>query len=80
MIVFITPFAVNEESVLSIPITLSPFSKVPLIESISNSNSKTSVPDKLNRVSVLHLADPNSGYAHSAIDYLTFTENEPLRP
>ena len=36
MIVFITPFAVNEESVLSIPITLSPFSKVPLIESISN--------------------------------------------
>lgn len=37
-------------------------------------------PDKLNRVSVLHLADPNSGYAHSAIDYLTFTENEPLRP
>ena len=37
-------------------------------------------PDKLNRVSVLHLADPNSGYAHSAIDYLIFTENEPLRP
>ncbi|MAO45894.1 MAG: hypothetical protein CL823_01960 [Crocinitomicaceae bacterium] len=36
--------------------------------------------DKLNRVSVLHLADPNSGYAHSAIDYLIFTENEPLRP
>lgn len=37
-------------------------------------------PDKLNRVSVLHLADPNSGYAHSAIDYLIFTENEPLHP
>ncbi len=37
-------------------------------------------PNKLNRVSVLHLADPNSGYAHSAIDYLIFTENEPLRP
>ena len=37
-------------------------------------------PDKLNRVSVLHLADPNSGYAHSAIDYLIFTENEPMRP
>lgn len=37
-------------------------------------------PNKLNRVSVLHLANPNSGYAHSAIDYLIFTENEPLRP
>lgn len=37
-------------------------------------------PDKINRVSVLHLADPNSGYAHSAIDYLIFTEDEPLRP
>jgi len=37
-------------------------------------------PDKLNKVSVLHLADPSSGFAKSAIDYLIFTENAPLNP
>jgi hypothetical protein len=37
-------------------------------------------PDKLNKVSVLHLADPSSGMAKSGIDYLIFTENAPLQP
>jgi hypothetical protein len=37
-------------------------------------------PDKLNKVSVLHLADPASGMAKSGIDYLIFTENAPLQP
>lgn len=37
-------------------------------------------PDKLNKVSVLHLANPSSGLAKSGIDYLIFTENGPLQP
>ena len=37
-------------------------------------------PDKLNKVSVLHLADPASGMAKSGIDYLIFTENASLQP
>ena len=37
-------------------------------------------PDKLNKVSVLHLANPTSGFAKSGIDYLIFTENEALQP
>jgi len=37
-------------------------------------------PDKLNKVSVLHLADPSSGHAKSGIDYLIFTEDAPLQP
>lgn len=37
-------------------------------------------PDKLNKVSVLHLANPSSGFAKSGLDYLIFTENGPLVP
>lgn len=37
-------------------------------------------PDKLNKVSVLHLADPSSGFAKSGIDYIIFTENAALNP
>lgn len=37
-------------------------------------------PDKLNKVSMLHLADPVSGLAKSKLDYLIFTENGPLQP
>jgi len=37
-------------------------------------------PDRLNKVSVLHLANPSSGFAKSGIDYLIFTENGPLNP
>lgn len=37
-------------------------------------------PNKLNKVSVLHLANPASGFAKSGIDYLIFTENAPLNP
>lgn len=37
-------------------------------------------PDKINKVSVLHLANPASGFAKSGIDYLIFTENAPLKP
>lgn len=37
-------------------------------------------PEKLNKVSVLHLANPSSGFAKSAIDYLIFTENAELEP
>lgn len=37
-------------------------------------------PDKLNKVSVLHLANPASGFAKTGIDYLIFTENAPLNP
>lgn len=37
-------------------------------------------PDKINKVSVLHLANPASGFAKSGIDYLIFTENEPVNP
>lgn len=37
-------------------------------------------PDKLNKVSVLHLANPSSGFAKSGLDYMIFTENAPLQP
>lgn len=37
-------------------------------------------PDKLNKVSFLHLADPSSGFAKSGLDYIIFTENAPLQP
>ena len=57
MIVLITPFAVRVESVLSIPMIFSLFTKVPSIEFLSNSNSNTSVPDKINLVTSIHLAD-----------------------
>ena len=37
-------------------------------------------PNKINKVSFLHLANPSSGFAKSGLDYLIFTENEPLIP
>lgn len=37
-------------------------------------------PDKLHQISVLMLADPATGYSQVLMDYLIFTENEPLRP
>ena len=35
-------------------------------------------PDKINKVNMLHLADPLSGIAKSKLDYIIFTENEPV--
>ncbi len=37
-------------------------------------------PNKLNKVSVLHLANPESGFAKSGLDLMIFTENGPLAP
>jgi hypothetical protein len=37
-------------------------------------------PHKLMQVSVLFLANPNSGYTQSYLDYMIFTENSPLIP
>jgi hypothetical protein len=49
------------------------------LEGTGNGNSVHN-PDRLNKVSVLHLANPASGFAKSGIDYLIFTENAPLNP
>lgn len=35
-------------------------------------------PDKINKVNMLHLADPLSGLAKSKLDYIIFTENGPV--
>lgn len=37
-------------------------------------------PNKLFRVQILFLANPNSGYAHAFLDYLIFTEGAALEP
>lgn len=37
-------------------------------------------PDKLNKLSMLHLADPNNGFASTKIDLLIFTTGKPLNP
>lgn len=37
-------------------------------------------PSKLMQVSVLFLANPNSGYTQGYMDYMIFTENAPLNP
>jgi hypothetical protein len=37
-------------------------------------------PHKLKQISMLYLANPNSGYAQSYLDYMIFTENGPLKP
>lgn len=37
-------------------------------------------PDKLWRISLLFLANPNSGYSQAYLDYVIFTENGPLKP
>lgn len=37
-------------------------------------------PHKIMQVSVLFLADPASGYSQTLMDYIIFTENQPLQP
>jgi hypothetical protein len=37
-------------------------------------------PDRLLKVSLLHLANPTTGFSKSKMDYLIFTENAPLEP
>ncbi|MGI9190646.1 MAG: hypothetical protein ACR2IL_00900 [Chitinophagaceae bacterium] len=37
-------------------------------------------PDKIGKISMLHLANPNDGFASSKIDLLMFTENSALQP
>lgn len=37
-------------------------------------------PDKLSKISLLHLANPSDGFASSKLDYIIFTENGPLQP
>lgn len=37
-------------------------------------------PDKLGKISMLHLADPNNGFASTKIDMIVITDNKPLEP
>ena len=37
-------------------------------------------PDKLSKISMLHLADPNNGFASTKIDLIVFTSNAPIEP
>ncbi|MGB0431764.1 MAG: hypothetical protein ACPGLV_14920 [Bacteroidia bacterium] len=37
-------------------------------------------PNKLSKVSLLYLANPSSGYAQTYMDFVSFTEGEPLKP
>jgi hypothetical protein len=37
-------------------------------------------PNKIGKISMLHLANPNDGFASSKIDYLIFTSSKPLEP
>ncbi len=37
-------------------------------------------PDKLGKISMLHLADPNNGFASTKIDMIVFTSNKPIEP
>lgn len=37
-------------------------------------------PDKLGKISMLHLANPNDGFASSKLDLIVFTENGALQP
>ena len=36
--------------------------------------------NKIKTINMLHLANPNSGFAKSKLDYIIFTENGPLVP
>jgi hypothetical protein len=36
--------------------------------------------DKLSKISMLHLANPNNGFASTKLDLIVFTENGPLQP
>jgi hypothetical protein len=37
-------------------------------------------PNKLSKISMLHLANPNNGFAETKLDYLMFSNNKPLEP
>jgi hypothetical protein len=37
-------------------------------------------PDKLGKISFLHLANPANGFASTKLDYIIFTDNGPLQP
>jgi hypothetical protein len=37
-------------------------------------------PEKINKIELLMLANPNSGYSRLLIDYIIFTEGGPLEP
>jgi hypothetical protein len=37
-------------------------------------------PDKIGKISMLHLANPNDGFASTKIDYIIFTNSKPLEP
>ena len=37
-------------------------------------------PDKLGKISMLHLANPANGFASSKLDYIIFTDNAALQP
>jgi hypothetical protein len=37
-------------------------------------------PNKLSKISMLHLANPSNGFASSKLDLVMFTENGPLQP
>jgi hypothetical protein len=37
-------------------------------------------PDKLGKISMLHLANPNDGFASAKLDLIVMTENGPLQP
>lgn len=37
-------------------------------------------PDKITSINMLHLANPVTGFARSKLDYMIFTQNEPLQP
>jgi hypothetical protein len=42
--------------------------------------NNTHNPDRILKVNMLHLANPDLGYAKSKLDYIIFTENGPLLP
>lgn len=37
-------------------------------------------PDKIGKISMLHLANPNDGFASTKIDFIMFTNSKPLEP
>lgn len=37
-------------------------------------------PDKISKISMLHLANPSDGFASSKLDLMVFTENGPIEP
>ena len=37
-------------------------------------------PNKLSKISMLHLANPNNGFASTKLDYIMFSNNKPLEP